>query len=318
MSHRLLPALAFLTACGNPLSNALFLEDAEFLAAIPSAENHSLIFPDSPDGDPASLLALLPLPGHAADLRAQSAGVAANLNASLTQLMVLGDYVRVDEPSVREDDLRSWGPSSLENGTRALLLVDIVRSGVGQYDWAFMASESSAGPWEPFYQGTHYSGATVAQGDGEFEADIGALAQALGEEREGWVSAQYDLREGTRLQLDLREFRESAEDQPLNAHYLYQETSTGGADFQYGIEADVSGEDLQERVAVRTRWKASTAMRADSRMFGGDMGSQELTISQCWDDQGALVFQEDSWGLLEPVGSESDCAYAKPLFAEDW
>lgn len=318
MYSSILPVLALLTACGDPWSNALFIQDAEFLAAIPSAENLSVSFPDSAQADPVTTFALLPLPGHAADLRAQTAGVAANLNASLAELLALGDYVRSDEPSARDDDLRTWGPGSLENGTRSLLLVDVLRSGVGQYDWAFMVSESSAGPWDPFYQGTHYSGLSVARGDGSFEADIGSLAAALGEDRTGLVSASYDLREGTFLELELQDYRQAATDQPLNAHYLYEVAATGAADFQYGLEAELSGGEALERVAVRTRWKPSTAMRADSRMYSGDLGNDELTISQCWDEMGELVYQQDSWDLLELIGNASDCAYGKPLWAEDW
>jgi len=318
MNLRYLPVLALGTACGEPLSNALFIEDAEFLAAIPSFENHTIVFPDTPQVETVALGFMLPLPGHTTDLRVQSAGVAANLNATLTDLMVLGDFIRSDEPSTREDDLRTWGPSSLENGTRALLLVDIIRSGVGQYDWTFMLSDISAGPWEGFYQGTHYVGATVAEGDGSFYADIGMLAEALGQERQGMVTVEYDLREGTSLLLDIEGYRELADDVPLNAHYLYQAGLSGAADFQYGIHAELSGGETLEKVAVRTRWKASTAMRVDSRMYGGDLGSQELTISQCWDSSGVLVFQTDSWELLEPLGSAAHCAYDKALYAEDW
>ncbi len=316
MTPRSAPLLALLVGCGNPISNALFIEDAEFLAAIPSFDSHGVEFPWV-ESEIVALDVPLPLPGHAADLRAQSAGVAANLEATLSDLMMLGDFIRSDEPAVREDDLRSWGPSSLENGTRSLLLVDIVRSGLGQYDWAFMVSESSAGPWDDFYRGTHYSGATVAEGDGSFEADIGELAAALGEEREGRVEVVYDLREGTSIELDIRDYSEAAEDAPLNAHYDYVASADGSADFQYGLEAELSEGDAMERVAVRTRWKANTAMRADSKMYDGDL-QDEFTISQCWDASGELVYQEDSWELLEPIGSESDCAYGKALYAEDW
>jgi hypothetical protein len=317
MTHRA-PCLVLVLAvgCGNPISNALFIEDAEFLAAVPTFEDLRVDFPA--EAEPFGAAPAIPLPGHAADLRAQTAAVADNLELTLADLMTLGTFIRSDEPSAREEDLRSWGPSSLENGTRTLLLVDIVRSGVGQYDWAFMLGESSAGPWEPFYEGTHYSGATVSEGDGSLEADIGALAVALGEERQGTVAVEYDQREGTLLQLDLRDYREAEADEPTNAHYRYQADGSGAADFQYGLEAQLAGGEARERVGVRTRWLASTAMRADSRMAGGDLASDDLTMSQCWDETGTLVYQVDSWDLLVPVGAVSDCAFGKPLYAEDW
>ncbi len=312
---RRLPLLAALSiGCANPISNALFIEDAEFLAAVPNFDELSVDFPASVE----TLSGPLPLPGHATDLRAQSAAVAANLQLTLADLSTLGSYIRSDEPSVREDDLRSWGPASLENGTRALLLVDIIRSGVGQYDWAFMLSESSAGPWVPFYAGTHFSGATVADGDGTFEADIGLLADALGQEREGLVLVEYDLREGSLLDLELQGYREAADDDPLDAWYRYEADGSGAGDFQYGIEAELSEGDAAERVGVRTRWKDDGAMRADSRMYGGDLKPQEFTMSQCWDASGALVYQVDSWEMLDPLGELSACAFQKAEYADDW
>ncbi len=305
-----LALLLLLPACGNPWTNTLFYEDAEFLAALPSFDNHGVSFPEVQGldgGEPDE-----------EDLRTQSAAVADMVNATLADLMTLGDYVRSDEPSLREDDLRSWGPMSLENGSRSLLLVDIVRSGVGQYDWAFQLSESSGGPWEAFYQGTHYPGSTVADGDGRFEADIGLLASHLGEEREGVASCEYDLREGTYLGIDLRGYREHADEDALSAHYVYDEQTSGEADFQYGIEADLVEGGEPERVGVRTRWRASGDMRADSRMYGGEVGENEYTLSQCWDAEGALVYQADSWNLMDPVGASGDCSYEKPYWAEDW
>jgi hypothetical protein len=314
MTPRLL-CVALLTGCGNPISNALFLEDAEFAAAVPSFEQLRIEFPVQDSGGTGWSI---PLPGHSTDLRAQSAAVAEHLEQTVAELAVLGSFIRTDEPSLREEDLRSWGPASLENGSRALLLVDVIRSGLGQYDWAFMLGESSAGPWQPFFEGTHYSGATVAEGDGRLEADIGALATALGQEREGRVLLDYDLRQGVLAQLDLRDYRESVAERAVDIRYRYEADGSGSGDFQYGLEAELIEGDELERVGVRTRWKASTAMRADSRMEGGDLRDEAFTISQCWDEAGALVFQVDSWDLLPPIGSESDCAYGKPLFAEDW
>jgi hypothetical protein len=314
MNPRLLH-LALLAGCGNPISNALFLEDAEFAAAVPSFEQLRIDFPAQ---DTSYSGADIPPPGHASDLRSQSAAVAANLELTLADLAALGTFIRTDEPSLREEDLRSWGPSSLENGSRSLLLVDVVRSGEAQYDWAFMLGESSAGPWQPFFEGTHYSGATVAEGDGVLEADIGSLADALGQEREGRVLLDYDLREGVEVQLDLRGYRETEADRAVDIRYRYEADGAGAGDFQYGLEAELSPGDALERVGVRTRWKASTAMRADSRMEEGDLGSEVFTMSQCWDESGVLVFQDDSWDLLPEIGAESACAYGKPLFAEDW
>ena len=57
---RRLPLLAALSiSCANPISNALFIEDAEFLAAVPNFDELSVDFPASVE----TLSGPLPLPG---------------------------------------------------------------------------------------------------------------------------------------------------------------------------------------------------------------------------------------------------------------
>ncbi|MFH1464920.1 MAG: hypothetical protein ABIO70_11100 [Pseudomonadota bacterium] len=315
MRCALLPLLA-LAACDSPISNRMFYEDAEFLAAVPSFADHPIAVPGGPA---AATLALdPPVPGQATDLRAQGAGVAAQLTAALADLALLAAWIRYQEPSLREDDLRSWGPGSLENGTRALLVVDVIRSGLGQYDWAYQLSNSSRGPWEDFYVGTHFAGATVATGDGHLTADIAALASYLDEAREGFVTCTYDFREGTGFDIDLAGYRAGADEEPVDAHYRYRRDPGGAGDFQYGLDADIiAGSDL-ERSSVRERWIAGGAMRADLRLEGGDLGEVIYTLSQCWDDAGVLVYQADSLGLVEPLGVAWACAFRKPEYAEGW
>ena len=315
MRALLLPLLA-LVACDSPISNRMFYEDAEFLAAVPSFVDHPLLVPDTPEAD--TVAHDLPVPGQATDLRAQGAGVADQLTASLADLAMLADYIRYQEPSLREEDLRSWGPDSLENGTRTLLVVDVLRSGLGQYDWAYQLSDSSRGPWEDFYTGTHFAGATVAAGDGNLTADLGVLAAHLGEDREGVVRCTYDLREGTGFDIGLEGFRETAGQAPLDAHYRYQRDPDGAGDFQYGFDVDlVTGAQL-ERSSVRERWLTDASLRADLQVEGGDLGETAYTLSQCWDAAGVLIYQADSGGLVEPIGVSWDCAFSKPEYAEPW
>jgi hypothetical protein len=309
---RLPTALAplVLIACGEPISNAVFYEDAAFLAAIPSFENHGVAYPALPEDDTASL---------DTDLRQQSADVAGFVNASLGDLMALSDFLRVEEPSLREDDLRSWGPSSLGSGTRSLLLVDIIRSGEGQYDWAFMLSETSSGPWDDFFRGTHYAGATVAEGDGSFEADLGLLAAALDGEREGSLRMSYDHRDGTSLRLALDGYRALAKEPLLDARFGYDTYASGGADFQYSLESETLLEGpLRERAGVRSRWNAEGALRADSLLSGGELGDEEYSLSQCFDEAGVLVYQGDSHAVVEPIGAEWDCAWGRARYPDDW
>ena len=316
----LLIAALPLAGCDSPITNVVFLEDAEFLGALPGRDRHTVVFPGLEEDDSAAVMALTaPLPDEEApDLLQQTTEIAAGLNTTLSDMMVLGDWVRSEEPSMREDDLRSWGPISLENGTRTLLLVDVIRSGLGQYDWAFQLSESSGGPWDAFYQGPHYAGATVSEGDGSFSADLGLLSEHLGEQRQGTVSVVYDHRDGTSLQVSIDGYRDLPTDPAIDSGYRYSLDPESRGDFQYGAADDLVAGEALESVGVRARWKSAGDMRIDQRLQGGDMGGEVFTLSQCWDAGGVLVFQEDSAGLYEVLGDERDCPYGKPSYAEDW
>ncbi len=310
-----LPAL--LAACDNPISNQIFVEDAEFLAALPNEERHTVRFVEDLEADDDAAKSLLPLPGQLEepDLSLWGEELAVQANLALAELMLLTSYARDSEPSLREESVRSWGPTSLSTGTRALLLADVVRSGVGQYDWAFQLAENSAGPWESFFSGTHFAGATVAEGSGSFQADLSLLALHQERDGEGMVEAVYDDRDGALLDLALSGYRASLEDEPLDARLICARSSQGGGDFQYEASVELLAVG-SERTLVRARWNANGEVRADALASGGEL-EEELGLSQCWDGAGSLVYQLDDQGLYQALGSEDDCAFRQASYADD-
>lgn len=307
----LLPAL-LLPGCAGPITNELFHADAAFLAALPAAERHTVHWEAE---TVEAVRSPAPLPGGAPDLRADTEAMCTQLNAAVLGMLEFVDTVRAYAPTEREADLRRWGPWSLQEGRAPFLQVEIGRSGVSEYGWAFALSDLKSGPWTPFFTGTHFAGATVAGGDGWFTADAGILADALGEDRQGVVEVDYDNRDGSALVVSFQGWQEPGE-APWDATYLYTEIAAGDRDFQYDTAADlVTGEAL-EAVAVRTRWTPEGAGRSDARVSGGDLG-EVLTLSQCWDAGGTLTWQADSHGLFEDMGDVSTCAFAETALPQE-
>ncbi|MFZ5475622.1 MAG: hypothetical protein ACOZNI_02505 [Myxococcota bacterium] len=139
-----------LLACGN-VSNQIFTSDAEFLAALPSAETQTLVFEDGlADGGPALL--------------AGTSDVVDTSNGFVASVLGVVDDVRTLPPSARTEESRAWGPYPIQNDSD--VDAEIVRVGDGRFDWTFHCA--NGGETRTIVSGIHYAGDTVAQGDGAF------------------------------------------------------------------------------------------------------------------------------------------------------
>jgi hypothetical protein len=289
-------------ACAGPITNDLFEEDADFLAALPSADRQTVHYA------PASGVRLpVALPEGSPDLRDWTGQITSSVNSAVLDVLDLVDLVRAHPPTARTEDGRAWGPWDV--GDSAWLLVEIARSGIGQYVWTFSLSDAAGGPWAVGVAGTHWAGTSVADGDGDFEAHAGTVAEFLGGGAEGSVAVDYDNREGIDLAVTFDDFRTGSTDAPLDASYDYIEDLAGNGDFQFESDLDVVEGEALEHVGARSRWDAGGALRVDARVGEGDLGGTAVTLSQCWSPEGALVYQGDDAGVFDPVGNEGECVF---------
>ena len=292
-----------LLACGN-VSNAVFAEDAEFVAALPAEDRTTLDLPGTSlvSGTKAEL-------GEVPELLAISLDVAVTVNSAIFDILGLVDDVRTIAPSARTRDTRSWGPLPACGGD---LTAEVVRSGASQFDWRFNGANALGSA--DFLTGTHYAGSSVAAGDGQFTWDHARYGAFCGEESAGRLIVDYDNREGVDLLVTLDALQSGTQD-IWDADYAYRYADESG-DFQYLTTYDIEDDDTDElaTVAVRTRWSRTLGGRSDAVLTGGALEDRIVQWTQCWGADLGMTYQHDSYALTEDLGDASACLYAD--FAE--
>lgn len=294
---RLLLPLLLLTGCGD-VSNALFLEDAEFLDALPSSAKHTVAF-DAAEVEPTAL-------GEEAELYTLSTNTAIAANYPVFQVLAAVDTIRELPPTGRAEDERWWGPYDWVEGVQ--IVARITREGPGLFAWE-IGGVPDGGAEITWVTGTHYAGDSVADGDGAFTWDIGAEAAMIGDPSTGVLSVDYDNREGVDLVLDLADWSDGTTT-PVDADYAYR-LLDGVGDFQYRTWDDLTGDATLEELEVRSRWIVGDGGRSDATV---DATRASWSASQCWTPSGELTFQEDDAGYWEALGEATDCVF--PDFAE--
>jgi len=196
------------------------------------------------------------------------------------------------------------------------LMVEIRREGVNVFAWEFEVRPESGGDWTTVLQGSHYAGQTVATGDGSFTADFDAVADLMGEETRGFLTIDYDGRDGVEFTADIAHYQSDENHDPIDALYWFRSDADAYGDFEYVTSEDVDGGGVVEDVAVRSRWTPELALRADASARGGDLGETTASLTQCWDASRALTYQVDDQGWFDPVGDLSGCPYADVALPE--
>jgi hypothetical protein len=241
--------------------------------------------------------------------------ISGSLNGLATDMLETVDLVRSLSPTEREEDARRWGPWPVSQLGGAFLLVEIVRRGGDQYDWSFGLAEVEAGPFVDVFTGTHLAGSSVALGDGAFSWDLDALAGVTGLLASGRLDVDYDNRVGTEFLMDLQDLSFPGMTRTLDADYWYHQDEASKGDFEYETSGDVGGGAAREDVEARTRWTEGGEGRSDARVSGGDL-AEAITISECWDATGDLVYLVDTHGLFEGIGEPGACAFLEPALPE--
>lgn len=297
--HTLLVPLLLAACTDDPISNGIFADDADFVAALPDAERQTVGFSADTTDEAARGV------GERADLVDLSVGIGGAVNTFVFNVLGVVDHVRSLPPSERTEDSRRWGPYTDGCDVDATLLMS--RS-AGVYGWS-VSGHPPEGDDAIVVYGTHFTGTSVAAGDGTFVWDHTRYSAWCETGETGLVTVDYDNRDGVDLLVDVVGWSAGGEE-AKDWRYAYLRTETEG-DFQYRTEEDLAddGSDRLADVAVRDRWVPGTGGRSDAVVTGGGLGA-ELRWSQCWDARGHLTWQADNLGLVEEVGDPATCVYA--------
>lgn len=236
-------------------------------------------------------------------------GVNLGTAAILGSIWIIVNY----PPSTLEDEEAIWGPwtealSPAEYRFRAL------ETGDDEYDYALEARRKGTDdPWTPVWLGEGFGNEHPDHHKGWFELDFDAANEVdptrlNADEESGKVRVEYDLRNYPTT------IRAYMTDQQSDAWFDIRLTTNRDGGGRVDIDAlddihDV-GSTSKEDIAMRSRWLATGAGRADVTIANGDLPEGTIVhASECWSTSFERVYWSDNIGIEPEEGSVAACAY---------
>jgi hypothetical protein len=205
----------------------------------------------------------------------------------------------------------TWGPGS-QPLDPADYRLDVTAVGDGTYTYQ-LSGRSKTKPgaqFEVVIDGSADPRAGDNQGSGQFliDFDAGKRVNPIDSgDAKGSVDVHYDL---AQRHLDLTIMSTDAQGQPALADYAYNAGADGSGDMTFDVSGNAGGTALLETLTLRSRWLATGAGRGDARIAGGDLGTIQITASECWNTAFGRVFYKDSNNFAPAEGLETSCAFA--------
>lgn len=275
----------WLVACTNPISNLAFYEDAELLAALPSAARL---------GPPQQVR--VARVGNAMVL-ADAVAAAASMSDHVETLNRSGDALREAEPDGREGVSRSWSAVQAAGdigGDRFVWWVrgDVVRpDDAGDATWNIAVAADASGPWVPVGEGRH-----DPSGYGGMTWDLRAMFQVLAPQITGEVS---DI--GV-LQVDYRDATDSAVREATVEHVVALDVASAWTVAGESALAWVGPTSLTDPAAQAV----FTVLHADEGGWGvGEVYSPTEVVDHvtCWGPAGDILYARGIDAIGEDEGA---------------
>ena len=313
--------LLLLVGCHDPISNRLFFEDAEFLDALPSAEDDRVRYmatssPEDETGDTTTTEPgdVLEAPEGAPFLLLLTVGSVNAVNAMVDEFLGFVDAVREIPPSSRDEDSRTWGPWPVDNVSGYDARMVSSRRGVGEFTWSFEIAPQGTSAWAPFFSGVHVAGATIREGLGSFVFD-GFAVDEIDDSPDTpfYLEVDYDHRDGTYVTFTAWS-KPSAAAESLIARYDYaiDLDHAGVVTFDTSSPDFAKGKEV-EQLHVTTGWVPDVGGRGDAIVSGGNVEDYlipSVSYTQCWLPDGTVLYMGDQYGIGPQVGKEEYCTVA--------
>jgi hypothetical protein len=238
-------------------------------------------------------------------------GVTATFNGGTAWVLTLIHAIVQNPPTTVAGNVYTWGP-----GSNALdpadykLVVTANAGGTFSYQLSGKSKTQPGARFEVLIDGMADPTPGEGKGSGDFTVDFDAskrINPIQNGDARGTMDVHYDL---AKAHLDLSLSSTDAQGRPTAADYAYNAAKDGGGDMTFDVSADAGGTALLETLTLRSRWLGTGAGRTDARVSGGDLGSLQVTASECWSTSFGRVFYRDSNNFAAAEGAESSCAFA--------
>ena len=236
-------------------------------------------------------------------------GVNLGTAAILGSVWIIVNY----PPTTLEDEEAIWGPwtealSPAEYRFRATEVEE------DEYDYALEArAKGSDDPWTAIWLGQGFGNAHPEHHAGWFELDFDAAndvdpTRLNADEESGKVRVEYDLRS---YPTSIRAYMtEPSSDAWFDIRLTTNEDGGGRVDIDAFDDIEDEKNTAKEDIAMRSRWVATGAGRADVTIAGGDLPEGTIVnASECWSSNFERVYWTDTIGIETEEGSVNACAF---------
>jgi hypothetical protein len=237
-------------------------------------------------------------------------GVTTTFNGGSAWVLTLIHAIVQTPPTTVDGNVYTWGP-----GSNALdpadykLVVTANADGTFSYKLSGKSKTLANAAFEVIIDGMADPTPGDGKGSGDFTVNFDAgrrVNPIQSGDGKGSMTVNYDL---AKAHLDLALESTDAQGRPTAANYAYNAAKDGGGDMTFDVSADAGGTALLETLTLRSRWLGTGAGRTDAQITGGDLGSVQVTASECWSTAFGRVFYQDSNNFAPTEGAESSCAF---------
>ena len=107
----------------------------------------------------------------------------------------------------------------------------------------------------------------------------------------------------------------SGTQQLVNAGYEFTQANGGDGSFQFALTKDFDGKGQLETLKVESRWQNNGTGRSDILGSGGDLGTTQLQVSECWDSNFKETYYQDNLNINPVQGAASACAFSSAQYS---
>ena len=280
--------------------------DSAAANAIPTADQAKI---NLPDNQPRTI-------GQLAQWYVVTRDATRTLNGGSAWVLTLVHTIVEFPVTSRSGNVDTWGPWSSDALDPAEYKLNVTANTDGSYDWDLdgRPKTTAGSAFLTIISGHSVPSDPVGQGNGNFSIDFDAAKTVdpidNADSKGGTMTADYDLAARTLLiTLETNQQNTDGTTDPVTLNYDYAGAVDGSGQMTLGFHGDVDGNGENEDAAVRSRWLATGAGRADLELTNGDLPAP-ATASECWNSNFGRTYYSDSVNYQPTEGDPTACVFA--------